>query len=155
MYQVIIALISSLISVLIPRMSVLIKQERWDEVNHYYTKAIKLLVVLAALIIIIMEILAPYVIYIFAGKGFEPAILPMRLVMIQVLVVGLEQILVLQLLIPLREDKTIVKCGLCGSLAWLLLTFILIHKKLSIGKVSLVYMAESMAKMPNITNGLR
>ena len=36
-------------------------------------------VVLAALIIIIMEILAPYVIYIFAGKGFEPAILPMRL----------------------------------------------------------------------------
>lgn len=144
MYQVIIALISSLISVLIPRMSVLIKQERWDVVNHYYTKAIKLLVVLAALIIIIMEILAPYVIYIFAGKGFEPAILPMRLVMIQVLVVGLEQILVLQLLIPLREDKTIVKCGLCGSLTWLLLTFILIPRFQCVGAAIVWIASETM-----------
>ena len=68
----------------------------------------------------------------------------MRLVMIQVLVVGLEQILVLQVLTPLREDKTIVKCGLCGSLTWLLLTFILIPRFQCVGAAIVWIASETM-----------
>ena len=133
MYQVIIALIASLINVLIPRMSVLIKEGNTQEIHRLYQKAFQMLFFFAIPIIIYIEIFAPNILYIFAGNGFEKAAWPMRIVIMQTLIIGAEQILILQLLIPLRQDKAIVRSGICGVLTWLILSSILVPAWQSIG----------------------
>ncbi len=133
MYQVIIALISSLISVLVPRMSVLIREGKTQKMKHLYEMAFQILFFLAIPIIIYIEIFAPDLIVLFAGSGFEKAVLPMRIVILQVLVIGTEQILILQLLIPLKQDKAVVLGGICGVATWIGLSLILVPTWKSLG----------------------
>lgn len=133
MYQVIIALIASLINVLVPRMSVLIKEGNMQAIHHLYQKAFQMLFFFAIPIIIYIEVFAPNILAIFAGSGFEKAAWPMRIVIIQTLFIGAEQILILQLLIPLRQDKAIVISGMCGVLTWMTMSYIFVPTWHSIG----------------------
>lgn len=133
MYQVIIALVSSLVSVLIPRMSVLLRENKTEEIRSLTHAAFKMLFFLAFPVIIFMEIFAPDIIAIFAGQGFESSVLPMRIVMLQVVIIGTEQIFVLQLLIPMKRDKAVVQCGAFGVAAWLMLSIVLVPWLHSVG----------------------
>jgi O-antigen/teichoic acid export membrane protein len=64
----------------------------------------------------------------------------MRLVMLQLIVIGSEKIVVLQLLIPLRKDRTIVKAGIAGVIVWGILTVLLVPRLQSVG-TCLVWLA--------------
>ena len=139
-YRVVIALISTLTGVMIPRMSVLMEEDRFDMVRHYTDIAFKLLFMFAFPLICFVELFAPDIIKLFAGSGFEGAILPMRITMFQLLVIGSEKIIVLQLLIPLRKDRTIVKAGIAGVIVWGALTFFVVPCLQSVG-TSLVWVA--------------
>ena len=140
MYQVVIALISSLISVLIPRMSVLIREGNYREISHLFELAFKLLFFISLPIIWYVEFLAPDIIMIFAGSGFEQAAIPMRIVIFQVLIIGSEQIYIMQLLIPLNKDKKVAVAGLCGVITWAILSTILVPLLHGIG-TSIVWIA--------------
>ena len=140
MYQVVIALISSLISVLIPRMSVLIREGNYREISHLFELAFKLLFFISLPIIWYVEFLAPDIIMIFAGSGFEQAAIPMRIVIFQVLIIGSEQIYIMQLLIPLNKDKKVAVAGLCGVITWAILSTILVPLLHGIG-TSIVWVA--------------
>ena len=142
MYQVIIALISSLISAIIPRMSVLIKEGKTAEIERMTKMAFQLLFFIAFPVIIFMELFTPDIILLFAGKGFEQAITPMRIVMIQVLVIGTEQIFILQLLIPLKRDKWVVYSGVAGVAVWAILSAILVPRFHAIGSAIVWVSAE-------------
>ncbi len=139
-YRVVIALISTLTGVMIPRMSVLMEEDRFDMVRHYTDVAFKLLFLFAFPLICFVELFAPDIICLFAGSGFEGAIMPMRITMFQLLVIGSEKIIVLQLLIPLRKDRTIVKAGIAGVVVWASLTFLVVPRLQSVG-TSLVWVA--------------
>ncbi|MBQ8989644.1 MAG: oligosaccharide flippase family protein [Prevotella sp.] len=139
-YQVIIALVSTLTGVMIPRMSVLVKEGRFDKVRQYTETSFTLLFFFAFPLICFVEFFAPDIIHLFAGNGFDGAILPMRIVMLQLLVIGSEKILVLQLLIPLRKDRTIVKAGIAAVVAWAILTILLVPRLHSVG-TGLVWLA--------------
>ena len=142
-YRVVIALISTLTGVMIPRMSVLMEEDRFDMVRHYTDVAFKLLFMFAFPLICFVELFAPDIICLFAGSGFEGAILPMRITMFQLLVIGSEKIIVLQLLIPLRKDRTIVKAGIAGVIVWGALTFLIVPCLQSVG-TSLVWVAAEL-----------
>ena len=132
-FQVIIALVSALAGVMIPRMSVLMKEGLFDQVRAYTSTSFKMLFLFAAPIICYTEIYAPDIIRIFAGSGFDDAILPMRIVMLQLIVIGAEQIIVRQLLIPYRSDRAIVRAGILGVVVWVVLTALLVPAWHSIG----------------------
>ena len=143
LYQVVIALISTMTAVMIPRMSVLMKENKIDEVRKYTDVAFKLLFLFSFPIICFVELFAPDIICLFAGAGFEGAILPMRIIMLQLIVIGAEKIIVLQLLVPLRKDNTIVKAGLAGVVVWALLTILLVPKFSSMGTAIVWVAAET------------
>lgn len=142
-YRVVIALVSTLTGVMIPRMSVLMEEDRFDMVRHYTDVAFRLLFLFALPLICFVELFAPDIIRLFAGPSFEGAILPMRITMFQLLIIGSEKIIVLQLLIPLRKDRTIVKAGLAGVVVWGLLTVLLVPCLQSVG-TSLVWVAAEL-----------
>lgn len=139
-YQVVIALVSTLTGVMIPRMSVLMKEKKFDLVSTYTQTAFKLLFLFSFPLICFVELFAADIIRLFAGPGFEGAILPMRIIMLQLIVIGSEKIVVLQLLVPLRKDNTIVKAGIAGVIIWALLTVLLVPRFQSMG-TSLVWLA--------------
>jgi O-antigen/teichoic acid export membrane protein len=109
------------------------KENRFDKVREYSLMSFKLLFIFSFPIICFMEIFAPDIIRLFAGTGFEGAILPMRIIMPQLIIIGAEKIIVLQLLIPLRKDKTIVMAGLIGVINWFLFTALLVPTYHNIG----------------------
>lgn len=142
-YQVVIALIGTLTAVMIPRMSVLIKKRNFDLVREYSYNSFKILFLFAFPLIIFVELFAPDIIRFFTGNGFEGAILPMRIIILQLIVIGAEKIIVLQLLIPLRKDRTIIIAGIVGVLVWLALTISLVPLFHSIG-TSIAWIASEL-----------
>ena len=143
-YQVIIALIISLNSVLIPRMSVLVEEGRMKEVEKLSQKALRLLFGIGIPLIVLIEIMAPWLIAVFAGKGFEGAVTPLRIVILQVLVIGCEQVIILQQLIPLRQDFAIVKSALLGVAVWTILSLLLVPGYGAVGSAITWVAAESV-----------
>ena len=119
------------------------EEDRFDMVRHYTDVAFKLLFLFSFPLICFVELFAPDIIRLFAGPGFEGAIMPMRITMFQLLVIGSEKIIVLQLLIPLRKDRTIVKAGLAGVVVWGLLTVLVVPSLQSVG-TSLVWVAAEL-----------
>lgn len=132
-HQVVIALISSLVSVLIPRMSVYIKEKDTQKFISLYNTAFLLVFFLGIPIIIYMEFFAKDIVILFAGSHFANAVTAMRIMVLVTLVVGLEQIIIMQLLIPLHQEKCVVRCALYGVCTWLCLCMILIPRFASTG----------------------
>lgn len=64
----------------------------------------------------------------------------MRIVIFQVLIIGSEQIYIMQLLIPLNKDKKVAVAGLCGVITWAILSTILVPLWHGIG-TSIVWVA--------------
>ena len=143
-FYVISALISALTGVMIPRMSVLMKEGQFDKVRDYAGNSFRLLFWFAMPVVVFAELFAPDIIRLFAGSGFDSAILPMRIVMLQLFIVGAEQIIVRQLLIPYRSDRAIVRAGILGVAVWLVLTVALVPLWHSVG-TCLVWIAAELA----------
>ena len=143
-YQVIIALISTLTGVMIPRMSVLMKDGQFNLVRQYTHTAFKLLFLFAFPLICFVELFASDIVRLFAGPGFEGAIPCIRIIMLQLIVIGAEKIMVLQLLIPLRKDHTIVMAGMAGVVVWTILTVLLVPRYQSTGTAFVWLAAEAI-----------
>lgn len=114
-HAILLALFTSLTGVMIPRMSSLLAEGHMDDAHTLAEKTFTLLFMFSFPVIIYLEFFAPDIIAIFAGPGFEGAIWPMRIVVMQIIVIGSEQILILQLLIPSGHDRTPLFCALAGA----------------------------------------
>ncbi len=142
LYKVIIALFSTLTGVMIPRISILVEERKFDAINELVRKTFKLLFFFALPVIVYIEFFAADVVHIFAGEGFEGAIVPMRIAMFMLLIVGTEQIFILQLLIPLRKDKEIVYAAIAGVVLCLLSSLLFVRAFQSTGSVIVWMLAE-------------
>jgi len=132
-FQVIISMFTTLVGVMIPRISVLLEKGEIGMVRLYTKRAFLLLFALSLPAYAILFEWGADIIRLFAGEGFEGAILPMKIVMTLLFIAGAEKIVVLQLLIPLRADRAIVISGLIGALAWCVLTYCLVPAYASVG----------------------
>lgn len=133
LYSILLAFFTGVTSVIVPRMSSLLSQNKHDEFKNLLKKSTNLLFAFSIPIIVFSIIYAPDIIYLISGPGYEGAITPMRIVMPMMLIIGLSQITVIQGLIPLREDKTILINASAGAIVSVSLNVILVSKLLSVG----------------------
>ena len=133
LYSILLAFFTGVSSVLLPRMSNLIAQNLINEFKQMISKASSLLFAFSMPVIIISVIFAPQIIFLISGPGYEGAIIPMRIVMPLMLIIGYEQIAVIQCLMPLHKDKTIMLNSSAGAIMSILLNLILVHSLASIG----------------------
>lgn len=137
---ILLSLYTAYSNVVMPHISSMIAQKRNDEVKTLINKSIDALYIFCIPIIYSCFILAPHIIFIISGSGYEGAILPMRIVMPLILVIGLEQILIIQILTPLRHDRYILRNSINGALTGLILNIILVPRFSSVGS-SIVWVA--------------
>lgn len=133
LYSILLSLFSAFTGVLLPRMSSLISENRTEDFKQLLGKSVDILFAFAFPLVIFSVILAPQIISILSGNGYEGAILPMRIVMPLMLIIGYEQVLVIQTMMPLKEDKSIFRNSVMGAVTGLILNILLVSKLHSVG----------------------
>lgn len=133
LYTILIALFTALTGVLLPRMSSLIAEGKIDEFKAKINQSVSILLSISFPAIIFMTMLAPQIIYLISGSGYEGAIVPMRIILPLFFIIGYEQILVIQTMMPLKMDKTILKNSMIGAIVGITLNILIVTKFAAIG----------------------
>lgn len=133
LYVLIMSVFTAFTGVMLPRMSSLIAEGKTKDFNRMTSKSIDFLLLFCLPIIMFSEAFAPSIIRLLAGPGFEGAIMPMRIVMPLMLVIGYEQIVILQMLMPLQKDGAILTNSIVGAGIGLLLNIVLVPFLASVG----------------------
>jgi O-antigen/teichoic acid export membrane protein len=96
-------------------------------------KSIDILFTFAFPVVICAVIFSPQIIQVLSGDGYEGAFLPTRIMMPLIFIIGYEQILVHQILMPLKYDKVIFINSIIGALVGIALNLILVSKVGAVG----------------------
>ena len=131
--QIILALYASVTLVIMPRISALIEEQKEEEIVRMLKKSFNLLFAFAFPCVIFSEFFAPEMVWLIAGPGFEGAILPMRIIMPLLLLIGIEQVLVIQILTPSRADRQVFTNAALGATCSVVLNFLVVPRMMSVG----------------------
>ena len=142
LYTILLALYTGVSTVLMPRMSDLLANNKLDEFKSLVTKSINNLFQFSIPLIILCDIFAPQIIMLISGPGYEGAITPMRIIMPLMLVIGYEQIQIVQCLMPMGKDKIIMVNSAIGALLGVILNLALVPYLESIGSAITWALAE-------------
>ena len=132
-FSIILAIYTAFTGVMLPRMSYLFSEHKIKEFKELIIKSLNILIMFSIPIVIFSMILAPQIINIISGDGFEGAYIPAIISMPLIFVVGYEQILVIQIITPLKEDVIKLKNSIVGALVGIIGNIILVSYFHAIG----------------------
>lgn len=144
--NIILALYSSFTLVMMPRISSLMEKHERHAAMHIIQQSFGVLFAFIVPCIFFVEFYAKEIIMLIAGPGYEGAVLPMRIVMPLMLIIGIEQILIVQILMPSRADKQVFINSMVGAFCGIILNILLVSKYQSIGS-SIVWLISELAVM--------
>lgn len=142
LYGVMIGVFSAFTGAIMPRMSTLIYMEQTEQFTTLIDKSFNLLFSFCFPVIIGSILLAPQIIGILSGPGFEGAIIPMKIIMPLIIVVGIAQILAIQALIPMQKDKLILIAALVGASVGIMSNLIFVERLGAIGTAIVLLCSE-------------
>lgn len=114
-YMVVLGLFSAFTNVMLPRMSALLSEGEQERFQQLVNKSFRAMCTFCIPMIGCSMILAPEIIYVLSGAGYEGAITPMRIIMPAALFVGIAQVLAIQILTPMQRDKTLFTASIIGA----------------------------------------
>lgn len=123
---VLVSVVTSLGTVLLPRASYYIENGLNDEFKRISNKAINFVFVIAVPMMIYFIIFAPESIFFLAGDAYSKSILPMQIIMPTLLFIGLTNIMGLQMLVPMGKEKYVMSSEIVGAVVDLILNASLI-----------------------------
>ena len=123
---VLVSVVTSLGTVLLPRASYYIENGLNDEFKRISNKAINFVFVIAVPMMIYFIIFAPESIFFLAGDAYSKSILPMQIIMPTLSFIGLTNIMGLQMLVPMGKEKYVMSSEIVGAVVDLILNASLI-----------------------------
>lgn len=132
-YTIILGAFTAFTNVMMPRMSALLSDRNSEDFQKLTRSSFYLFISLSFPIICYVISMAPDIIYLIAGDGYEGAITPMRIIIVLILFVGLAQILAIQVLIPLKKDKIVLKAAFVGAVIGIIFNVVLVKLFSSVG----------------------
>ena len=144
LYSVILGFFSAFTSVMLPRMSALLANGEQERFQQLVGKSFSAMYTFSIPLILCSIILAPQIIYVLSGPGYEGAILPMRIIMPAMLFVGIAQVLAVQILMPMKKDKTLLLASILGASMSLLINFVTVDYLQSVGTAIVLLCSEAI-----------
>lgn len=141
-YGLILAIYGAFTGVMLPRMSSLLSEKKIDEFKSYVEKSTNLMLIINIPIILFGIVYAKQIIGIVAGGGYEGAIVPFQITMVLMLLVGYDQIQVIQVLMPMKDDKAILTNSFVGAIIGILANFLLVPYCFSTGSALVLVISE-------------
>jgi len=133
LFTIIIAFYTAFTTVMMPRMSALLSEQKTEEFRSMVRKATNVLIALAVPFIIICCVFSSGIVMLISGDGYEGAWLPTRIVMPLIFVIGYSQILVVQILMPMRGDRETLVNSAIGAGVGVLLNVLLVPHLHAVG----------------------
>ena len=128
LFHIILAIYTAFTGVMLPRMSALFSENRIDEFKRMIKKSVTGLIIFAVPVVILTSLLAPEIVYTLSGAGYEGANTPAQIIMPLIFIIGYEQILILQILMPTKEDKHILRNSIMGATIGIALNLLLVQR---------------------------
>jgi O-antigen/teichoic acid export membrane protein len=144
LYGILLAFFSAFTGVMLPRISALVAENNFKEINRLIERSFDILYTFCFPVIIFFMFFAPEIVGIIAGAGYEGSILPMRIVMPLMIIIGTEEILIIQLLMPLNKDKAIFINSVIGAVIGIALAVVLVKNFHSVGS-SIVWVCSELS----------
>ena len=124
--QILVSIVTSLGTVLLPRLSFYHEQERHAEFRTLVEKALSFVFVLAIPLTLFFILDAKESILFLSGNDFLPAVLPMQLIMPTVIFIGISNLMGIQILVPMQKETLVVVSTIIGALVDVLINVIII-----------------------------
>lgn len=140
--MVLTTLITSLGTVLLPRMSYYIAQEKWDEFRKVLKKSYNTIIMIAVPMMVYFILCAKPSVLILSGNAYLDAIKPMQILMPIMVISSLSNITGMQILIPTGGEWKFAFSVTCGAITDLILNFMFIPKYGAIGAAYATLFAE-------------
>lgn len=142
LYSVILGFFTAFTNVMLPRMSSLLAGGEKERFQNLIDKSFEAMCTFSIPLILCSIVMAPQIIYILSGSGYEGAIVPMRIIMPAVLFVGIAQVLAVQVLLPMKKDKVLFMASVSGAFVSLLINIFIVPHMQSIGSAIVLLCAE-------------
>lgn len=126
--SIVMALFSACATVLLPRMSAVLSEGKTEEFKSYVSKTANLLFLMGIPVLILMEICTVDIIQLISGSGYEGAVLPMKIVSPMILIAGMDQILIIQIMMPMKMDQKVLRNSAIGASVAVLLSILLVGR---------------------------
>lgn len=143
LYGALLSLFSAFTGVMLPRMSSLLAENRHDRFKELLGKSADILFSFSFPFVILFMVFAPEIINIYAGKGYEGAIVPMQISMPLMIIIGYEQIIITQGLLPLDKNKAVLINAVIGACIGVAFSVLLVGRFKSVGSASVWALSET------------
>ena len=144
LYTIILGFCSAFTGVMMPRLSSLLAQGKMEDFNNAISRSFDGIVRVIIPLSICSVILAPQIIGVLSGSGYEGAILPMRIIMPTAFSVAVAQVLAVQILLPMRHDKIMLLTSICGASVALAINIFVVPHLQSVGSAIVLLTSESL-----------
>ena len=128
LYAIFLSFLSAYNGVFVPFLNSLFGRGEMEQFKKYVKYSFSIVILLSIPIVVGGIILAPEIIRLLAGPGYDRAVLPFQIVMIQVLLVGIAQILENQILLSLKKFKEVLICTSISTAIAILILFTFVPK---------------------------
>lgn len=139
-----VAIVTSLGTVLLPRASYYVKQGRMEEFRSVTSRALRFAILLSAPMSLYFMIYARYGIRLLSGNGYDGAIMPMIIIMPTLLLIGMSNITGMQILVPTGREKVVLYSEVAGALVDVVINAALIPSMKSSGAAIGTLVAEGV-----------
>lgn len=126
--QILVLVVTSLSTVLIPKMAFLFSEKRISEINGILAKSLKYTIMISFPLTIGLFFLSSSFIPLFYGDGYEPCTNLLRIFCILIIIVGLDNVIGKQLLMPSGRQKQFNKGVIIGAFVNAVLNIALIPR---------------------------
>lgn len=116
LYTILMGVFTAFTTVMIPRVSELLSSGCREDIQKIADDTFNVLTVVSLPIIILSLFCADEIIFFVAGAGYEGAILPFRIVIFLLLIIGMEQIAIQQFLMASTSNKSIFIVSSVGAI---------------------------------------
>lgn len=123
---VLVALTTSLGTVLMPRVSYYIKNGQNEEFTRILKKAVNFVILLSVPLCLYFMLFARQTVSILGGAEFYESAVPMRIIMPTLIFIGLSNIFGLQMLVPLGRERDVLYSEIVGAIVNLIINTALI-----------------------------
>lgn len=126
--KIIVSIVTSVTTVLIPRLSYYIKNDMRDKFEKLVVVALKTITCISIPSAIGVFVLAKPIVENFLGMEFSPAILTIKILSLLIVILSIGNLFGTQILIPIGKENYLLKSVFCGAIINFILNLILIPK---------------------------
>lgn len=124
--SILVSLVTSLGTVLLPRLSYYVAQNNVKEFERLTKKALDFIWLSSIPLCIYFTIKASDSILFLSGKGFDGAVIPMQVVMPTLVFIGISNLIGIQIFVPMDKERYVVESVVVGAIVNMVINSLLI-----------------------------